>query len=178
MIQSHYIIQTERLGLRTWYPDDLELLTALNADPEVMEHFPGTLDRSQSLDFLGKMNEHFEKYGHCYWAVDRLDTGNFIGFIGLKYQDFVSEFTPCVDIGWRLMRQEWGQGFAPEGASACLTYGFKQLGLKKIFSFCPEVNKNSERVMVKIGMQRLSTFNHPLLPSESPLLSCVAYVAE
>ena len=70
----------------------------------------------------------FAEYGFCYFAVDELSNYEFIGFIGLSHQDYDVEFTPFIDIGWRLDKNYWGKGFATEGAKRCLAYGFNHLG--------------------------------------------------
>jgi RimJ/RimL family protein N-acetyltransferase len=113
--------------------------------------------------------------GYCYFAVDRLDNGMFIGFIGLSEPRFETDFTPCVDMGWRLKQSEWGRGFATEGARACLDYGFKELGLEKIVAIAPCVNMRSVEVMKKIGMTKVMEFMHPLLIGDELLERCVLY---
>ena len=75
-----------------------------------------------------------------------------IGFIGLNVQSFVSDFTPCVDIGWRLKSSVWNNGYVTEGARRCLEYGFEVLNIPKIYSITPVVNVKSERIMQKIGI--------------------------
>lgn len=173
-----FIINTERLILREWKKEDLASFVEMNGDTNVMSYFPSVLTAKESLELMERMELHQSERGHCYWAVDEMKTGNFIGFIGLKWQDFESPFTPCVDIGWRLKKESWGKGYATEGALASLKYGFEKLGLKKIYSFCPEVNKPSEGIMKKIGMHKVGEFLHPVLDDDSSLKRCVAYSIE
>jgi RimJ/RimL family protein N-acetyltransferase len=123
-------LETPRLRLRRWRDEDLEPFAALNADPEVMEHFPSTLSREETAGMVGHIERHFENYGYGFWAVELPGQAPFIGFIGLAVPTFETSFTPCVEIGWRLARPWWGQGFATEGARAALSYGFERLGLK------------------------------------------------
>ncbi len=101
----------------------------------------------------------------------------FVGFIGLMNQTYESHFTPCVDIGWRLDRSFWGQGYATEGAAACLRFAFERLGLSEIMSVASQTNRASERVMQKIGMTKVDTFNHPLLAEFPELNLCNLYQA-
>ena len=89
-----------------------------------------------------------------------------------------ADFTPCVEIGWRLSKQFWGQGLATEGAGACLDFAFDKLGLNVIYSFTPLNNRPSERVMQKIGMQRQGTFSHPKIESGHPLREAHLYKIE
>ncbi len=112
---------------------------------------------------------------HCYFAVDHLGSKQFIGFIGLCYQDYPSPFTPCVDIGWRLHRNYWGMGLATEGARKNLDYAFNILGLNQVRAVASEVNLKSIRVMEKIGMKFLGAFEHPSLKEFPLLLNCVCY---
>ena len=170
-----YLFQSARLGFRNWITSDLQPLAALNADPEVMAFFPGTQSKEQSLAFIQRMQQQFTARGFCYFAVDRLDHGEFIGFIGLSEQTYAAPFTPCVDVGWRLHQKAWNQGFATEGAQACLAYAFHTLALPKIVAVVPQVNLKSERVMQKIGMTKAGKFQHPSLKDDERLATCLWY---
>jgi RimJ/RimL family protein N-acetyltransferase len=170
-----HLFQSPRLGFRNWSEKDLDEFAAMNADPEVMKHFPKTLTREESDIALNKFQNLFEEKGYTYYAIDLLETGEFIGFIGLADKDFESDFTPAVDIGWRLKKSAWGKGLATEGALKCLEYGFKNLGLHTVISICPIVNTGSENVMKKIGMQKKKIFMHPQLGDFPALQKCVLY---
>lgn len=170
-----YIITTPRLGLRDWQKSDIQPMTELNLDPRVMEFFPSIPTPEQTLSFIKGMKVAYKEKGYCYFAADRLDTGQFIGFIGLMYQDYESPFTPHTDIGWRLAVDAWGNGFATEGAQACLDFAFRKLDLQEIRSVCPLQNFRSENVMKKIGMSKIGEFDHPKIPDHSPLKTCVVY---
>ncbi len=174
-IEKKYLFTSERLGFRNWNTDDVEILSALNADAKVMEFFPAVQTREQTAAFIERMQQEFAEKGFCYFAADRLDTGELIGFIGIHEQTFEADFTPCIDIGWRLKRSEWNNGFATEGAKRVLEYAFTKLQIKKIYSFTPEINIPSENVMKKIGMKRMRTFDFPLFKNDDRLRSCVLY---
>ena len=170
-----YIIKTSRLGLRNWVAEDVKPMAALNADEQVMEYFPSVQSEQNTSDFIKRMQKHFETYGFCYFAVDTLDTGEFIGFIGLCHQDYESDFTPHVDIGWRLKQSAWGKGYATEGAKACLEYGFKTLRLREVYSVASVINVKSQHIMKKIGMEKIATFDHPKLLDNDRLKVCVLF---
>ena len=170
-----YIFKSERLGFRPWQQSDYPILYKLCSDPKVMEYFPSLLDNVQSQQFLDRLIAHQQKHGFCYFHVEILETGEGIGFIGLAYQDFESEFTPCIDVGWRLLPWAWGKGYATEGAKASLNWGIENFGLEEIMSFAPQVNKASIAVMEKIGMELAGTFKHPKLGDYPELEDCVAY---
>jgi len=170
-----YTIQTPRLGLRNWAMEDLERMTAINQNPEVMKFFPSMPDRDATMAFIKKMQAQFAKTQYCYFATELLATKTFIGFIGLMYQDYEAKFTPCVDIGWRLAPNAWGKGYATEGAKACLKYAFEVLHLSTIYSVAPVLNIPSISVMKKIGMKQLYTFDHPKLSDYPDIEPCALY---
>jgi len=172
---KQYTLTTPRLGLRNWLPSDLAPFIKMSRDEDVMQFFPKLLNEVESKDFIERMQFHFKEYGFCYFAVDELITGKFIGFVGLKHQDFKSNYTPSVDIGWRLMKSAWGKGFATEAAKSCLEYAFSELKLNEVYAFATVKNKNSEAVMKKIGMNYIDTFNHPFLNDYPELKACLVY---
>ncbi len=142
-----------------------------------MRFFPYLLTPEQTDASFRKMRKHYDDHGMTFFAVDLLETGAFIGFIGLVKTLFESHFTPCVEIGWRLMKEYWGKGLATEGAAACIDFAFNELGLEEIYSFTPLTNLPSERVMQKIGMKRVGTFSHPMIP-DHPLEQHLLYRIE
>jgi len=163
MKKDEYIFKSERLGFRNWTNDDLDEFAKLNSDEEVMEHFPKTLSKNEVGDLIKKLKNHFSENGFTYYATEILETKEFIGMIGLAFQEYKTKFTPAIDIGWRLKRKAWGKGYATEGAKRCLEYGFNELDIKKIISVCTINNRKSENVMKKIGMTKIGQFNHPEL---------------
>lgn len=169
---------TERLRFRNWSIDDLEDLIEMNSDPEVMRYFPATLDKAENEAFCKRLADRYEQDGYTYYAVDRLDTGECIGFIGLAKQTYEADFTPCVDIGWRLKRSAWNQGFATEGAKACLQFAKETLQLDKVYSVAVEQNTPSINVMRKIGMRYDHHFFHPALKDFPALEKCAVYVID
>lgn len=174
---SDYIIKTERLILRPWRDEDLELFAQLNADPRVMEYFPSVKSYQETAEEFRRIKEGFETFGWGFWAASLIEGGQFIGFIGLKNVGFKANFTPAVEIGWRLAYEYWGKGYAVEGARAALKYGFENLGLNEIVSFTVVNNMRSRRVMEKIGMYHdaESDFDHPRLAEGHPLRRHVLY---
>ena len=168
-------LTTQRLILRPWRDADRDEFAALNADPAVMEFFPSTLSRAASDASIDAWQAQFEQRGWSNWAVERQATGQFIGFVGLSVPVRVLPFTPCVEIGWRLARSAWGQGYATEAAREALRFGFDTLQLEEIVSFTAAVNTRSRAVMERIGMRDAhEDFEHPAVPEGSPLrLHCL-----
>jgi len=165
------------LTLRRWTDADLEPFAAINADPEVMEHFPAKLSRAQSDRLVERIEAGFEAHGFGLWALELTETGELIGFTGLAVPDFEAHFTPAVEIGWRLARSAWGHGYATEAARAALAFGFEKAALPEIVSFASTANKRSIAVMQRLGMSHnpADDFEHPILPAGDPLRPHVLY---
>lgn len=145
---------TERLVLRQWRSSDLPSFAALNADAEVMAHFPAPLDHHESDALADRIASAIAVNGWGLWAVERRSGGDFIGFTGLSRPRFEASFTPCVEVGWRLARTAWGHGYAQEAARAALAFGWTDLGLDEIVSFTSVGNQRSRAVMERLGMRR------------------------
>ncbi len=165
----NYIFTSERLGFKLWEEHHLEPFTEMNSDEETMRFFVETMDSEKSRKKMLQMNKMFKEHNYCYFAVELKETGEFLGTIGLGYKEFEAVFTPCTDIGWRIRRKFWNQGYSTEGAKACLKYG-KSLGLKEVVSMATVGNHPSIRVMEKIGMKYWLEFNHSEL-NDSPHLN-------
>lgn len=170
-------IETERLLLRQWRNEDLRQLIEMNSDPKVMEFISPILSEDQSKAMMERANKSWEENGYGRFAVEVLETGSVIGFIGLAVTRIDAHFTPAVEIGWRLSTQYWGKGYATEGAIAVTNFAFNYLELTELISFTSAVNLRSRRVMEKIGFQRnpIDDFDHPNLSPDNPLKPNVLY---
>jgi RimJ/RimL family protein N-acetyltransferase len=171
------MLTTERLTLRPWQKTDLAAMAAVSGHPEVMRYFPGVQDEEQTMAFIGRQHVQFRERGYCFFAAELKASGGVIGFIGLSYLELAVDFAPCVEIGWRLHPDVWGQGLAPEGARECLRFGFEDLKLTEIYAETPVINLPSQAVMRRIGMTEYTTFKHPALGDHPELEACVAYRA-
>jgi len=172
-------IRTSRLLLRQWRDDDLEPFAALNADPEVMRHFPAPLDRQASDALAARLRTEIEDQEWGVWAVDVVDgprTG-FAGFTGITPIRFETHFTPAVEAGWRLARWAWGSGYATEAARAALRIGFEEVDLDEIVALTTVGNLRSRAVMERLGMTRdpADDFEHPNVPEGHPIRPHVLY---
>jgi ribosomal-protein-alanine N-acetyltransferase len=159
------VIRTERLLLRGWTPDDRAPFAELNADPEVMEHFPAPLTRAESDAFVDRIEQHFEEHGFGLWVVEV--GGEFAGYTGLSIPRFRADWMeareqPVVEIGWRLARSVWGIGYATEAARACARFAFCDLGRSEIVSFTVVGNARSRAVMERLGMREIAEYDHPV----------------
>jgi ribosomal-protein-alanine N-acetyltransferase len=163
------LIRTDRLLLRRWREEDLEPWAALNADPEVMAHFPSLLTREESDAWAEAIELHFAQHGYGLWAVD-VD-GRFAGFTGLRWTDVLGGSD--LEVGWRLARWAWGHGYASEAARAALDVGFEHV--EQIISITAVGNERSWRVMERLGMRREGEFDHPRIVDGHPLQRHVLY---
>jgi RimJ/RimL family protein N-acetyltransferase len=154
------LFSSERLGFRLWQEKDLHALSTMNADAETMRYFEKPLSVEESQAMMERMHKMYEDRGYCYFAVELLKTGEFTGMIGLGRKTFEADFTPCVDIGWRLDKRYWNQGYATEGAIKCLDFA-RGLGISEVFSMASIGNIASTQVMRKIGMSYWKDFEHP-----------------
>ena len=168
------IIETDRLILRLWKSEDLPLFTEMNKDPRVMRYFPAILTDEQTESFYNRIQSEFERNGWGLYAVELKSNGTFIGYVGLHEIGFDADFTPGVEIGWRLATDFHNQGLATEAAKEVLKLS-KQNGLQRLYSFTAKQNVPSERVMQKIGMTKVREFEHPNLSPDSPLRTHVLY---
>lgn len=168
---------TDRLILRPWRSSDREPFARLNADPQVMQFLPRLLSPEESDTAAKRIEDHFRRHGFGLYAAELRECSAFIGFIGLSIPAFKARFSPCIEIGWRLAFEHWGQGLATEGARAVAQHAFRELALEEIVSFTVPANTRSRRVMEKLGMTHnpAEDFNHPQLPPGHPLRRHVLY---
>lgn len=163
----------ERVVLRAWREEDLVPFAALNADPEVMRWLGGPQPRERSDELADRIRREMDVFG--LWAAEVPGVSPFIGFVGLQVPAFDADFTPCVEVGWRLARAYWGFGYASEAATASLSYAFDLVGLDEVVSFTVLKNVRSRRVMERIGMKESGEFDHPSLPQGHKLERHVLY---
>lgn len=177
MADTHIEIRTPRLLMRRWRESDLAPYAALNADVEVTRYLAGPLTRERSDAMVERIERGFAEHGFGLWALEVAETGEFIGFTGLSVPGFEAHFTPAVEVGWRLARSAWGNGYATEAARAAVAYGFDQAGLDEIVSFTTAANRASRAVMERLGMTRdpADDFAHPRLAADHPLRPHVLY---
>jgi len=154
--------------LRHWSDSDFEPFAEMNADPEVMRHFPSMLTRREAMDSFRRVRGNLEKNGWGIWAVEV--EGEFAGFTGLMVPRYALPAMPCTEILWRFRRQYWGRGLAYAAAVQALEYGFTKLRLREIVAFTTVSNLRSIRLMERLGFKRDldGDFEHPAVPVGNP----------
>lgn len=142
------VLETPRLLLREFTPEDAEQMYLLNLDPEVIRYTGDGpfLSVSDARDFLSRYDV-YQRYGMGRLAVLRREDNRWLGWCGLKYHPDKD----VVDLGYRFFRQFWGQGYATESGRICLEYGFKTLQLEEIIAHVVKANFGSVRVLEKLG---------------------------
>lgn len=163
-------LRTERVLLRAWQPQDEPAMARINRDPEVTRHLNRPLDEHGVSTFFDAMVSHWEHYGYGPWALESLEAeteGRFLGFAGLaSVPPFMAGAGPGPELGWRLDRAAWGRGLATEAASAARDDAFDRLGLAELISVIHPENRRSQRVAIKLGMQRARSIENSLLGRE------------
>ncbi len=155
------VLETERLTLRQFTPDDVENLVELDADPEVMRYINGGRSTSRveiEREVLPWFLHYYERFdGYGFWAAVEKATGEFIGWFHLRPPPDAAPDEP--ELGYRLKRSAWGKGYATEGSQALIEKAFKDLGAQRVWAETMVVNTASHRVMAKAGLKYVRTFH-------------------
>lgn len=173
------MIETERLILRLWRDEDLEPFAQMCADEEVMAWLGGVLTRDGAQAYMDRAQDAFAQLGMARYAIERKADGAFLGACGLMPSHSRLPLPPFIDIGWRLSRLAWGQGYATEAARAVMRDGFERLELAEIAAITARINLRSRAVMERLGMARdkASDFADPVHPEDDPMRPTVVYRA-
>ncbi len=167
-------MESPRLRLRHWRPDDRAPFAAINAEPEVQRYL-APITREGSDAMLDRIEAHFAAHGWGYWALEECRSGALIGLCGMMHVPFEAFFTPAIEIGWRLSSAWQGKGLAREAAQTVLDDAFGRLRLDRVVSFTVAANTASWGLMERLGMRRIGDFDNPGLPEGHPLRHNVAY---
>lgn len=145
------ILETEHLVFRPLTLDDLDSLTILYADPEVMRFLGGPRSRDEVQRVLNRYIREYQIYGHSFFATILKSDGRFIGQCGLLHQEV--EEQQEIELGYVLSRPYWQHGLAVEGVQALKDYGLQQLGFPRVVSLIPPENRASIHIAEKVGMR-------------------------
>src|SRR5215475_2884474 len=168
-------IRTDRLLMRRWIEPDREPFAALNADPVTMRYFPATMNRAASDALVEVIEARFEHQVYGLWALEVIETGQFIGFTGLNPMPDDVPGAGGVEVGWRLARHAWHLGYATEAARAAVHVAFRGVGLQEIWSMTAVLNEPSQALMRRIGLTEVARFDHPRIQPGDPLRPHVTY---
>jgi ribosomal-protein-alanine N-acetyltransferase len=171
------IIATPRLRLRPFTDADMEPFLAMAADPEVTRYVsPTAIPRASAEAAANHYRRLLETQGYGYWAIEVNGGASFAGIVLLQDVRFTAAFTPAIEVGWLLPREQWGNGYATEGGRAVLDYAFTTMKLKEVVALTAAQNIASQRVMQRLGMTHdpADDFDHPHTLG-TPLERCVLY---
>ncbi len=144
------VLETSRLLLREFVPEDADALSLVLSDPETMRYYPAPLDRSEVEAWIERNRRRYANDGHGLWAMILKSSGELIGDCGITMQEVEGVFYR--EIGYHVRRDLWGQGLAIEAARACRDYGFAHLHADQLISIIRPQNLPSRRVAEKNGM--------------------------
>jgi ribosomal-protein-alanine N-acetyltransferase len=150
MRDAGIILETGRLILREFRPEDVDALAKVLSDPETMRYYPAPFDRAGVQEWIERNRRRYEKDGHSLWAMILKASGELIGDCGLAFQEVDGK--KLIEIGYHVRRDLWGNGLAPEAAQACRDFGFRKLGAERLISLIRPENLSSRRVAEKTGL--------------------------
>ena len=160
------ILETERLILREYTPDDFDALYEILSDPETMQHYPAPFDADRVRGWISWNLDNYGKYGFGLWAVVLKETGEFIGDCGITIQNIDGEKLP--EIGYHIHKKYWRRGFAKEAARAVRDWVFRNTDYDTIYSYMKYTNAGSYRTALANGMQKVKEY-----PDPKNTVSCV-----
>ena len=165
----HVFLETDRLVLRRFTAEDVDLLVELDSDPEVMRYVTGgrpTPREEIVSDFLPAFLAYYERFaGYGFWAALERSTGEFVGWFHLRPHGDDPPDEP--ELGYRLRRDAWGKGYASEGSRALIAKAFDELGARRVYAETLAVHVASRTVMENAGMRYVRTY-HQDWPYEIP----------
>lgn len=154
-------LETDRLLLRPFSADDVDHLVALDSDPAVTRFINGGRPTPRE-EVVERVLPRFlwyqeQRNGYGFWAVEEKATGAFIGWFHLRpAPDGGDPAEP--ELGYRLLRDAWGKGYATEGSRALIARAFESLDARRVWASTMVLNVGSRRVMEKAGMRHVRTF--------------------
>ena len=145
------ILETARLRLRQFRPEDVDALQLVLGDPIAMKYYPAPYDRQGVAEWIDRNIRRYEEDGCGLWAMVLKSSEEMIGDCGCVYQHV--DGSRQLEIGYHVRRDLWSQGYATEAACACMEYAFERLGAHKVISLIKAENVSSRRVAEKNGLR-------------------------
>lgn len=173
-------IETDRLLLRSWRDEDIQIIHAMIQDPEVSYYLKHThLEEYTVIQKIAEAaNSNIEKNGYGYFVCALKDTGEVVGFVGLNYTHLDAPYFPCYTVSWIFGKKYWKRGYATEAAQTLISFGFEKCEMSRIFACTATGNIPSRNVMERIGMRWVDTFNFPGIDVNHRLSQQVLYRIE
>ena len=140
-------IETDRLLLRSWKRSDCEPIMSIFEDDEYAKYIGGAKPRWQAWRHFSMIIGHWHMRGFTVFAVEEKATGKTVGYVGPWYP----EGWPEQEIGYALLPEAAGKGYATEASMASLKHVYSELGWKTAISMIDKRNEASKRVARKMG---------------------------
>lgn len=177
---SDVAIDTPRLILRGWKERDAAPFQQICSDPVVMEHLGPLMTLAEAQAMILRVQALQAEAGYCFWAMENRADGTLMGFCGVKTGAVGTPIEGRLEIGWRMARSYWGNGFAYEAASATVDWVWANQSANTIWAITTPNNLRSQTLMQRLGMkrQRELDFDHQGLPAGDPLRPHVTYRIE
>ena len=174
---SEFHLETERLILREWREADIDPFHAICSDPLVMATLGPLLTRVEVAALIARMQRLQSELGHCFWAMERKDDRQLIGWCGVIRGSLATPIAAMLEAGWRMTPAAWGKGYVTEAAIASVQWAFDHQDDDAVWAITTTENRASRAAMERLGMEYLPglDFDHPKLAADSPLLSHVTY---
>ena len=153
-------LETKRLRLRELRPDDFDAWHAILSDPETMAHYPAPFPEEKTRRWIDWNLDNYRKYGFGLWAVERKDTGEFIGDCGITMQNIHGQMLP--EVGYHIRRDQQRKGYASEAAAACIRVAFEQFHFPAVYSYMKYTNVASYSTALKNGMTFVEEYADPV----------------
>lgn len=153
------MIETERLLLREYTPEDFDALYEILSDPETMQHYPAPYTPEKCRSWITWNLENYHNYGFGLWAVVLKETGEFIGDCGLSLQNIDGQQLP--EIGYHIHKKYWRKGFGSEAARAVRDWAFENTGYDILYSYMKYTNAASYSTAIANGMKRVKEYPDP-----------------
>lgn len=154
------MIETERLLLREYIPEDFDAIYEILSDPETMQHYPAPFSEERVRGWITRNLENYRKYGFGLWAVVLKQTGKLIGDCGITIQNIDGELLP--EIGYHIHKSLWRQGYGKEAAGACRDWFFTHTDYNAVYSYMKYTNVGSYSTAVANGMKRIKEYPDPV----------------
>ena len=150
------ILETHRLRIRRYTHADFDALYAILSDPETMKYYPKPYDRAGVTRWINWCLDSYEKHGFGLWALERKDTGEFIGDCGISMQHIDGEWLP--EIGYHIHKAFWRQGYAKEAFAAVRDWFFENTACDCVYSYMNQENLPSWSTAASGGMTRIKAY--------------------
>ena len=156
------ITETERLIIREIVSTDVDAMYELHSDPEVHRYLGNKIITSQEklIKAIDSLRQQYIDFGVGRWAMIDKKTNEFIGWTGIEFVTKETNNYKCFyDLGYRLLKRFWGQGFATESAFASVDYAFDKLNTTEIYAMADIENEGSNKILKKVGLKFIETFD-------------------